>query len=171
MTDRFSGLTRRVNTLVYERETSEELSHLVEEAKEVGGDAADATIELGSAPEEEEKAPVVTSDPAPAVEDPVAATVTEEDEGLDAVVEDDDDEDAEETALVGDEAPADANGDGVITDDEIDADDISDEEIADVADDVDDEDGDEDEDGDDEGSEETVEETASALKLGEVNII
>jgi hypothetical protein len=163
MTDRFSGLTRRVNAHVFERETSEELSHLLEEAKEEGGDAADAVVELGTAPEDDE--PVLTKDdPAVAANTPVigdpAVAVTDEEAGLDAVVEDDEDEDAEETAVVGEEedVPPEGNSDAA-------------EEDA-VKDSDPDGDGDDDSKGDHEEPEpETVDETAAKLSLGEVNII
>lgn len=46
MSDTFAGLTRRINAFVHDRETSEELSHLIDESKDTGGDAADALIEL-----------------------------------------------------------------------------------------------------------------------------
>jgi hypothetical protein len=46
MSDTLAGLTRRMNALVHEQDTAEELSYLVDEAKEIGGDAADALIEL-----------------------------------------------------------------------------------------------------------------------------
>ena len=46
MSDTFAGLTRRINAFVHDRETSEELSHLIDESKDIGGDAADALIEL-----------------------------------------------------------------------------------------------------------------------------
>lgn len=46
MSDTFAGLTRRINAYVHDRDTSEELSHLIDEAKETGGDASDALIEL-----------------------------------------------------------------------------------------------------------------------------
>ena len=46
MSDSFAGLTRRINEFVHERETSEELSHILDEAKDLGGDEADVLIEL-----------------------------------------------------------------------------------------------------------------------------
>ena len=46
MSDTLAGLTRRMNALVHEQDTAEELSYLLDEAKEIGGDAADALIEL-----------------------------------------------------------------------------------------------------------------------------
>ena len=46
MSDTFAGLTHRINAFVHDRETSEELSHLIDESKDTGGDAADALIEL-----------------------------------------------------------------------------------------------------------------------------
>lgn len=46
MSDSFAGLTRRINEFVHDRETSEELSHILDEARDHGGDAADALIEL-----------------------------------------------------------------------------------------------------------------------------
>jgi len=46
MSDTLAGLTRRIHAFVHDRETSEELSHLIEEAGEHGGDACDALIEL-----------------------------------------------------------------------------------------------------------------------------
>jgi hypothetical protein len=46
MSDSFAGLTRRINEFVHDRETSEELSHLLDEAKDHGGDAVDVLIEL-----------------------------------------------------------------------------------------------------------------------------
>ena len=46
MSDTFAGLTRRINAFVHDREASEELSHLIDESKDTGGDAADALIEL-----------------------------------------------------------------------------------------------------------------------------
>ena len=46
MSDLLSGLTRRINSFVHDRDTLEELTHLVEEAKEDGGDVADTIIEL-----------------------------------------------------------------------------------------------------------------------------
>ena len=46
MSDTFAGLTRRINAFVHDRETSEELYHLIDESKDTGGDAADALIEL-----------------------------------------------------------------------------------------------------------------------------
>jgi hypothetical protein len=46
MSKKFSGLTRRVNAFLYEQEVSEELSHILDEANDHGGDAADTIIEL-----------------------------------------------------------------------------------------------------------------------------
>lgn len=46
MSDILTGLNRRVSTTLFDRETSEELSHIVEEAAEFGGDSADVLIEL-----------------------------------------------------------------------------------------------------------------------------
>lgn len=57
MSDTLAGLTRRIHAFVHDRETSEELSHLIEEAGEQGGDACDALIELalgGDALDQEE---------------------------------------------------------------------------------------------------------------------
>ena len=71
MSDSFAGLTRRINAFMHDRETTEELSHLVEEAQDIGGDAADALIELALGEEH--------------VEDRDG----DEDEGLDAILEDD----------------------------------------------------------------------------------
>ena len=70
MSDSFAGLTRRINAFMHDRETTEELSHLVEEAQDIGGDAADALIELALGEEH--------------VEDRDG----DEDEGLDAILED-----------------------------------------------------------------------------------
>ena len=46
MSEQFIGLTRRLAEHVYQQETSEELSHIIDEAREHGSDAADALIEL-----------------------------------------------------------------------------------------------------------------------------
>lgn len=81
MSDSFAGLTRRINAFMHDRETTEELSHLVEEAQDIGGDAADALIELALGEEH--------------IEDGDGDV----DEGLDAILEDDellDDEDVDE---------------------------------------------------------------------------
>lgn len=80
MSDSFAGLTRRINAFMHDRETTEELSHLVEEAQDIGGDAADALIELALGEEH--------------IEDGDGDV----DEGLDAILEDDellDDEDGD----------------------------------------------------------------------------
>ena len=46
MSDSLAGLSRRVNHRAYDQETVSELTHILEEAREHGGDAADALIEL-----------------------------------------------------------------------------------------------------------------------------
>ena len=99
MSDSFAGLTRRINAFMHDRETTEELSHLVEEAQDIGGDAADALIELA---------------------------LGDEDEGLDAILEDD-------------ELLEDEDGDDDVDEDDIDAalDDIGN--LADLDDEDDDE--------------------------------
>jgi hypothetical protein len=51
---KLTGLTRRINTLAYDRATSEELSHLVEESSRVGEARAEALIELVLAPLDED---------------------------------------------------------------------------------------------------------------------
>ena len=91
MSDTFAGLTRRINEFVHDRETSEELSHLLDEAKEQGGDAADSRIELALSEchlDDDE--------------------YEGDDEGLDVVLEDD-------------ELIDDVDGDGDIDEDDIDS--------------------------------------------------
>ena len=73
MSDTFAGLTRRINEFVHDRETSEELSHLLDEAKEQGGDAADALIELALSESHDDDDDCYEGD----------------DEGLDVAIEDD----------------------------------------------------------------------------------
>jgi hypothetical protein len=46
MSDTFAGLSRRLNDHIHDRDTAEELSHIVEETAEPGLDGADAIIEL-----------------------------------------------------------------------------------------------------------------------------
>ena len=108
MSDSFAGLTRRVSNLIHEQETAEELSYLVDEAKEVGGDAADAIIELALGEEH------IDSD---------VYDDNDSDEEYEAVVEDDD--------YCGDDSDCD-------DDDQDDDSDISDEEIDDELDSLED---------------------------------
>ena len=91
MSDTFAGLTRRINEFVHDRETSEELSHLLDEAKEQGGDAADTLIELALSESHHD-------------DDEYEG----DDEGLDVAIEDD-------------ELIDDVDGDGDIDEDDIDS--------------------------------------------------
>ena len=113
MSDTFAGLTRRVNNLVHEQETAEELSYLVDEAKEVGGDAADAIIELALGEEHIECDAYDDDD--------------DDDDEMSVVVEDDDYVDDEES---------DENGADDESDEDIDA------ELDSLEDEVDEDDGD-----------------------------
>jgi hypothetical protein len=46
MSDTLAGLTRRVNALAFDQETASELTHILDEARDHGGCAADALIEM-----------------------------------------------------------------------------------------------------------------------------
>ena len=109
MSDTFAGLTRRVNNLVHEQETAEELSYLVDEAKEVGGDAADAIIELALGEEHIE----------------CDAYDDDDDDEMSVVVEDDDYVDDEESDENGtdDESDEDIDAELDSLEDEVDEDD------------------------------------------------
>ena len=91
MSELFAGLTRRINEFVHDLETSEELSHLVDEARVPGGDAADALIELALGEEHIDD------------DDDIDGESIE----LDAIVEDDDDDDGGSAA--GDDGDIDAS--------------------------------------------------------------
>lgn len=109
MSDTFAGLTRRLNAFVHDRETSEELSHIIDEAKDIGGDAADALIELAlgeehlddellegddesleAAVEDDELTDDVDDDEGDLTDDEIDGALDELEDGLD----DDDDEDS-----------------------------------------------------------------------------
>ena len=112
MSDTFAGLTRRVNNLVHEQETAEELSYLVDEAKEVGGDAADAIIELALGEEHIECDAYDDND--------------DDDDEMSVVVEDDDyvdDEDTDEDDSTGDESDEDIDAELDSLEDDVDEDD------------------------------------------------
>lgn len=95
MSDSLAGLTRRVSNRAYDQETASELSHILDEAREHGGDAADALIELTLA---------VSTD----------ANGVMSDDDYDAVMDSDDDQDAVEIEYVDDGgAYSDADEDGL----------------------------------------------------------
>ena len=113
MSDTFAGLTRRINAFVHDRETSEELSHLIDESKDTGGDAADALIELALGDEfikedftgddESAELDVALEDDALADDDDISDDISDEviDAALDEIgdgLDDDDDEGLGEAA-------------------------------------------------------------------------
>ena len=113
MSDSFAGLTRRINEFVHERETSEELSHILDEAKDLGGDEADVLIELALG--DEHLLPEVLAEDADCVNE------------FDAILEDDelvdgDDDDIEDPEAA--EAAADADMASLVDDLEDDDDDL-----------------------------------------------
>lgn len=122
MSDSFAGLTRRINEFVHDRETSEELSHLVEETREPHGDECDALIELALG--DESLLPEVFAEGAL---DPELEALVEEDELIDdegAEIEDpaaaEAEADADMAALVDDlEGDDDLDGDGIDDDEQL----------------------------------------------------
>ena len=94
MSDSLAGLSRRVSNRAYDQETVSELSHILDEAREHGGDAADALIEL-----------------ALAVETGANGVMT--DDEYDAVMDQDDDQDVVEIDYI--------EGSGTYSDDEEDS--------------------------------------------------
>ena len=121
MSDSFAGLTRRINEFVHERETSEELSHLLDEAKDLGGDEADVLIELALGDEH--------------VLPEVLGESGDDDAEFDAILEDDDedgDEDIDDPEAA--EAAADADMaalvDDLEDDDDLDGDGVDDDQQA-----------------------------------------
>ena len=121
MSDSFAGLTRRINEFVHERETSEELSHILDEAKDLGGDEADVLIELALG--DEHLLPEVLAEDADC--DDEFDAILEDDELVDGDDDDIEDPEAAEAAadadmasLVDDlEGDDDLDGDGVPDDD------------------------------------------------------
>ena len=104
MSDSLAGLTRRVNNRAFDQETVSELTHILEEASEHGGDAADALIELTLA---------VSS----------GANGVMSDDDYDAVMDSDDDQEQVEIEYVEDGEYSDADEDGVEADlDELESD-------------------------------------------------
>jgi hypothetical protein len=92
MSDRVSGLTRRIQGFVYTRETSEELGHLVEETREDCCDSADALIELALASEAGADVRSYLGDDVDPETPPVGvAVVTIEEDDLDALDSEGDD--------------------------------------------------------------------------------
>ena len=122
MSDSFAGLTRRINEFVHERETSEELSHILDEAKEFGGDEADVLIELALG--DEHLLPEVLAEEADC--DDEFDAILEDDELADCDDEEIDDPDAAEAAADADMADLvddlenddDLDGNGVDDDEE-----------------------------------------------------
>lgn len=119
MSDSFAGLTRRINEFVHERETSEELSHILDEAKDLGGDEADVLIELALG--DEHLLPEVLAEDADCDE---FDAILEDDELVDGDDDIEDPEaaeaaaDADMASLVDDlEDDDDLDGDGVPDDD------------------------------------------------------
>lgn len=120
MSDSFAGLTRRINEFVHERETSEELSHILDEAKDLGGDEADVLIELALG--DEHLLPEVLAEDADC--DDEFDAILEDDELVDGDDDIEDPEaaeaaaDADMASLVDDlEDDDDLDGDGVPDDD------------------------------------------------------
>ena len=121
MSDSFAGLTRRINEFVHERETSEELSHILDEAKDLGGDEADVLIELALG--DEHLLPEVLAEDADCVNEFDA--ILEDDELVDGDDDDIEDPEAAEAAADADMASLvddledddDLDGDGVPDDD------------------------------------------------------
>ena len=108
MSELLAGLSRRVESFVHQQSTAEELSYIVEEAAEVGGDASDAIIELALG---EEHISVDMYDD--------SEEYDEDDEGLDAVVEDDEyDEDESDDTDDVDEDEIDAELSSLESDDD-----------------------------------------------------
>lgn len=107
MSDTFAGLTRRINAFVHDRETSEELSHLIDESKDTGGDAADALIELALGDE------FIKEDFTGDDESAELDVALEDDELVDD--DDDDDDDLGDEAI---DAALDEIGDGLDDDDD-----------------------------------------------------
>ena len=105
MSDTFAGLTRRINAFVHDRETSEELSHLIDESKDTGGDAADALIELALGDE------FIKEDFTGDDESAELDVALEDDE----LADDDDDDDLGDEAI---DAALDEIGDGLDDDDD-----------------------------------------------------
>jgi hypothetical protein len=109
MSDTFAGLTRRINAFVHDRETSEELSHLIDESKDTGGDAADALIELALGDE------FIKEDFTGDDESAELDVALEDDELVDDDDDDDDDDDVGDEAI---DAALDEIGDGLDDDDD-----------------------------------------------------
>ena len=108
MSDTFAGLTRRINAFVHDRETSEELSHLIDESKDTGGDAADALIELALGDE------FIKEDFTGDDESAELDVALEDDE----LVDDDDDDDDDDLGDEAIDAALDEIGDGLDDDDD-----------------------------------------------------
>jgi hypothetical protein len=123
MSDTLAGLARRVQAFAYTQETGVELSHLLDESREIGGDKCDALIEFALFP---------------LVETPEGIA---EDE-YDAIMDDDEDNPGDEPGTVTVEIVPDDNGTPTAEEEAaIDAD------LDALADSVGDEDDDDDDDG------------------------